>query len=178
MTTRHAPKRLYEETDLEIVNGKTRLKRGRSGESKTPAAGERSACTPSGLQAKAQGNRSHAETTTRTLQNGSSPYRSKWEAAYAQQLDLEVKAGVVKAWRYESMSLKLAEGKRYRPDFLVQYPDGLEKPLTFVEVKGQWTKNRRDGLTHLKWAAQLYPMFTWILMWREAGQWESTIVRV
>lgn len=168
MTTRHAPKRLYDETDLEIVNGKTRVKRGRSGVDARHATGTTGSSSEAAIQ----------QTKSQRGELASSPYRSKWEAIYAQQLDLEVNVGVVKAWRYEPISFKLAKGKRYRPDFLVQYPDGMEKPLTFIEVKGRWTKNRRDGLTHLKWAAQLYPMFTWILAWREGGQWESTIVKV
>jgi len=139
--------------------------RVRGGPSKTVAAGERSECTPSGLR----GNRSHAETATRALHHGSSPYRSKWEAAYATKLDLEVTAGVIRSWRYEPMSFKLAVGKRYRPDFLIEHPLGAERKVEFVEVKGKWGKNRRDGLTHLAWCAQLYPMFTWTLTWRDVG---------
>jgi hypothetical protein len=108
----------------------------------------------------------------------SSPYRSKWEAQYAAKLDLEVKAGIIQAWRYEAMSFTLSKGKRYRPDFLIQHPDGMEKRLEFVEVKGRWGKNRRDGMTHLKWCAQLYPMFTWTLAMREGQGWAHTLVIV
>ena len=92
-------------------------------------------------------------------------YRSKLEAQYAAHLDILVKAGEIRRWAYEPMSLKLAEGKRYRPDFLVVLPAGLEANAEMHEVKGRWTKNRRDGMTHLKWAAQLYgDVFTFRLM--------------
>jgi hypothetical protein len=102
--------------------------------------------------------------------NPASLYKSKLEAAYASKLDLEQKAGLIKSWHYEPISLKLAKGKRYRPDFLIQYPDGLEQRLEFVEVKGRMFKNRRDGMTHLAWAAQLYPMFVWrIVRWTGHG---------
>ncbi len=98
----------------------------------------------------------------------SSPYKSKLEAAFASKLDLEQKAGIIKSWRYEPMSLTLAKGKRYRPDFMVEYTQGM--CLELVEVKGRFTPNIRDGLTHLKWAAQLYPMFTWrIVRWNGSG---------
>ncbi len=107
-----------------------------------------------------------------------SPYRSKLEAAFASKLDLEQKAGIIKSWRYEPMSLTLAKGKRYRPDFLVEYMPQPVYPthicatpkLEAIEIKGKWFKNRRDSMTHLRWAAQLYPMFTWRLMqWNGSG---------
>lgn len=105
-------------------------------------------------------------------------YRSKLEAAFAGKLDLDKKAGFIREWCYEPMSFKLSVGKRYRPDFLVWYPLGMERMLEFVEVKPKWGKNRRDGVTHLKWAAQKYPMFQWTLTWRENGGWVSENVEV
>lgn len=108
-----------------------------------------------------------------------SPYKSKWESAYAAKLDLEVRAGVIRSWRYEPMSFKLSKGKRYRPDFMVVHPDGLEKRIEFREVKSRvWGKNRRDGITHLSWCAQLYPMFTWTLIFRNGQGWEEQPVQV
>lgn len=101
-----------------------------------------------------------------------SPYRSKLDAAFATKLELELKAGFVKAWRYEPMSFKLANGKRYRPDFMIQYPDELERHVEFIEVKGHHA-NLRDSLTHLAWAAQRYPMFVWKLVKRINGHWEE-----
>jgi len=111
--------------------------------------------------------------TSESLECSSPIYRSKWEETYAANLELQVKAGVIRSYRYEPMSFKLAKGKRYRPDFLIEHPIGLEKRLEFVEVKGKWGKNRRDGLTHLVWCAQIYPMFTWTLTWREGNGWDS-----
>lgn len=65
--SRHQP---WSEEDLEAA--KQRMMVG-GGQSKTGAAGERSVCTPSGMQAKAQVSRKQAEATTRTLQNGPFP---------------------------------------------------------------------------------------------------------
>jgi hypothetical protein len=98
----------------------------------------------------------------------SSPYRSKWEAAYAANLELAKQAGVIKQWWYEPMSIWLPGKVRYRPDFMVQYPLGMERSLQIVEVKG-WSRNRRDGLTRLKIAAALFPCFTWTLAYKVKG---------
>jgi hypothetical protein len=100
-----------------------------------------------------------------------SPYRSKLEALYAAHLDMLVSAGEIRRWEYEPMSLKLSLGKRYRPDFMVVPPLGAEAKPEMHEVKGKWTKNRRDSMTHLKWAAQRYgDVFTFRLIeWTGSG---------
>lgn len=109
-----------------------------------------------------------------------SPYKSKWEASYASKLELEKRAGLIKDWRYEPMSLKLAEGKRYRPDFLVEQrlpvDENDHRTLELIDVKG-WHKNKRDAMTHIKWAAQLYPMFIWRIVYRtKGGGWNGEYV--
>ena len=101
-----------------------------------------------------------------------SPYRSKLEAAYANSLEMAKQAGEILRYDYEPISFKLANGKRYRPDFVVVYKDHI----AFHEVKGRWMKNRRDGMTHLIWAAQRFPMFRWILIERERGAWIETVI--
>ena len=101
----------------------------------------------------------------------SSPYKSKLEARYADHLDLLVKSGEIRRWEYEPISFKLASGKRYRPDFLVVLPLGSEAKAELHEIKGKWTKNKRDGMTHLKWAAQRFgDVFTFRLIeWNGHG---------
>ena len=98
-----------------------------------------------------------------------SPYRSKLEAAYANKLEMEKRAGTIKGWLYEPFSFKLAEGKRYRVDFVTWGIAGVE----CIEVKGKWVKNRRDGMTHLHWAAQRFPFFIWRLVWRSNNGWDG-----
>lgn len=106
-------------------------------------------------------------------------YKSKLEAQYAAHLDVLVKAGDIKRWVYEPMSLKLSEGKRYRPDFLVVLPLGREAKPEMREVKGKWTKNRRDAMTHLKWATQLYgDVFTFRLIQWNGHDFEGSSVVV
>lgn len=115
------------------------------------------------------------QTGSRRGESASSPYRSKLERAWANYLQGLWMLKAIQLWLYEPISFKLAPGKRYRPDFMVWKSDGA---IEFQEVKGRWTKNRRDGMTHLKWAAQLYPMFSWLLVERaKNGGWDETRIR-
>ncbi len=101
-----------------------------------------------------------------------SPFRSKWEANFAGKLELELRAGLIKAYWYEPFSLWLPGKVRYKPDFLIQYPHGLERSLEIIEVKG-YSRNLRDGMTRLKIAAALFPCFTWRLMRWTGGGWDG-----
>jgi hypothetical protein len=51
----------------------------------------------------------------------------KWNWSYSQFLELEKQAGRVAYWVFEPWSMWLAGGVRYKPDFLIVYPDGLER---------------------------------------------------
>ena len=102
-----------------------------------------------------------------------SPYKSKWESAYAHKLQLELLAGEISGWWYEPFSLWLPGQVRYKPDFLVQYPSG---ELYLLEVKG-WSKNLRDGMTRLKIAASIFYCFRWCLVHRlKGGGWVHDVV--
>lgn len=103
-----------------------------------------------------------------------SPYKSKWEATYADKLALEVKFGVIKGWAHEHITLKLAAGKYHRPDFTVWHLDGS---IEMAQVKGHH-KNLRASLTGLKWAAQLNPWFRFTLNRREGNGWDSRTVEI
>jgi len=59
-------------------------------------------------------------------------YRSKWEAAYAQELEAQKRAGEILDWWYEPFALKLTEGVRYRPDFLVYRAESM-----VLELRGR-----------------------------------------
>ena len=103
--------------------------------------------------------------TVRTYKPRTSIYKSKLEARYAAHLDMLVKAGEIKRWEYECLSLRLADGRFYRPDFLVVLPGGLERKPEIHETKGRFTKNRRAGILKLEWAAQKYgDVFTFRLI--------------
>lgn len=99
----------------------------------------------------------------------------KWNYAYAQFLELEKQAGRIKWWWYEPLPWGITLGgsedkKKYKPDFLVWYPDGLDRRLEFVEVKG-FSKNVRDSITRYTVAKSLFPCFDWKMVKRERGGW-------
>jgi hypothetical protein len=96
----------------------------------------------------------------------------KWNYSYAQFLELEKQAGRVSYWIYEPWSMWLPGGVRYKPDFLVVYPDGLERKPELVEVKG-WSKNLRDGKTRYTIAAAIFLCFDWKMVKRKGHGWEE-----
>jgi hypothetical protein len=67
-------------------------------------------------------------------------YHSKREAAYAQQLDLRLKAGEIASWEPQFKIDLKANGKHICtmiPDFRVVYPDGS---VQLTEIKGYATE--------------------------------------
>jgi hypothetical protein len=115
---------------------------------------------------------------------GGPRFKSKWESAYSAKLDLELRAGLIKAYWYEPFSLWLPGKVRYKPDFMVQYKVPLYQvnitdyvpQLEIIEVKG-FSRNRRDGITRLKIAAALFPCFVWRMVWRtKGGGWDGMYV--
>lgn len=97
------------------------------------------------------------------------PGMNKTEAEYAGMLEARRLRGEVAWWRYEAITLKLADNTRYTPDFLVLLPDGA---LEIHETKGGYI--REDGWLKLKVAAALFP-FRFFLCQKAAkkdgGEW-------
>ena len=82
---------------------------------------------------------------------------NKLEATYAMSLEAKKRAGKIVLWRYERVTLKLADDTRYTPDFYVLELDGS---VSLVEVKGFM---RDDALVKLKVAASQFPEFRFYL---------------
>lgn len=79
---------------------------------------------------------------------------NKTEAKYADELALRQKVGEVQWWAFEPMSLKLADGASYKPDFGVLLADST---FEFVEIKGEhW---REAARVRIKVATKTYWMF-------------------
>lgn len=96
---------------------------------------------------------------------------NKTETRYSQRLDADVKDGRIARWRFEGVTLRLADGARYTPDFAVTLPDGR---LEMHETKGGFI--REAAMVRLKVAAELFPEFEFILAQWKRGEW--TIKRV
>ena len=78
------------------------------------------------------GNKYHAQSS----EYGGSIYHSKFEAGYAQELDLRVKAKDIKSWeRQIPLELKINGQKicTYKIDFVIEHNDGSHE---YVECKG------------------------------------------
>lgn len=94
---------------------------------------------------------------------------NKLETRWAQELEFRRRAGEVAWYRFESLTLKLADGCRYTPDFLVCLSDGT---LELHECKGFM---REDAHIKLKICAEMYP-FRLRLVRRVKGNWLVTVV--
>lgn len=92
-------------------------------------------------------------------------YASKLEARYAQHLDLLRLAGEIRWWAYEPLSLKIAEGAHYRPDFITIEASG---GISARETKGFM---REAARVRLLVAARAFPWLRIVLVRNEGGAW-------
>lgn len=100
-------------------------------------------------------------------------YKSKLEEAWAQVLTWRQQAGELVRWDYEPVSLKIAEGCRYTPDFLSVTSDGR---CVYAEVKG-WMREAARVRLHV--AAQRYRQWEfWLVTRDKQGQWHEERVPV
>lgn len=76
---------------------------------------------------------------------------NKTEAAYAQYLELQKRAGEILWYSFEAIKLRLADKTFYTADFAVMAKDGV---LEMHEVKGFWED---DARVKIKVAADKYP---------------------
>lgn len=79
---------------------------------------------------------------------------NKTEQAYRELLSHRVSTGEVLWWKFEPMTLKLADNCRYCPDFFVMTADG---ELQAHEVKGSLHFIQDDAKVKIKVAASLFP---------------------
>jgi hypothetical protein len=79
---------------------------------------------------------------------------NKTEAEYAQLLEFRRLAGEIKAWGFERLKFRLADGAWFKPDFDVV---GVGGEIEIHETKGFW---REAARVRIKVAAEIYPHFT------------------
>lgn len=83
---------------------------------------------------------------------------NKTEAAYAQQIEAQRRAGLIHAWKFHAIKVRLADNTFYEVDFLVVAADmGLE----IHEVKGGYTSDK--GQLKIKLCAETLP---WIRVFK------------
>lgn len=94
-------------------------------------------------------------------------YASKWEEQYASRLETLKRAGEIRDFKFEPMRILLANKTTYLPDFLVVSNSGY---LEFHEVKGFI---REDALVKFKIAAEMLPMFDFLMITKHNSSWET-----
>jgi len=87
------------------------------------------------------------------------------EKEYDSFLARRMMAGEVLWYRFESVTLVLADRVRYTPDFAVMLSDGM---IEMHEVKGYW---RDDAKVKIKMAADKFP-FRFVSIQKKRGNWE------
>lgn len=91
------------------------------------------------------------------------------EKRRAIELEAERRNGLIVLWKYEAVTLKLADDTRYTPDFFVLLHDGT---VRMEETKGFL---RDDALVKIKVAAALFPFFRFVMYTvrpkKEGGGW-------
>ena len=90
---------------------------------------------------------------------------NKAELAYSLDLEAERIAGRIQSWRFEAVTLKLADDCSYTPDFMVVMADWT---IDFREVKGFW---RDDAKVKIRVAAEKFPMFRFLALRPIKGNW-------
>lgn len=94
---------------------------------------------------------------------------NQWEQEFAADLEMQRQMGAILWWGFETLSIRLAAGARYTPDFSVITKFGLR----FYEVKGFW---REPALVRVKVAAEVIPVPICVFRKRkvsEGGGWEN-----
>lgn len=98
------------------------------------------------------------------LRQSSKPDLNKLESAFL--LHLREQLGQSATILAHDLTFRLGNGVRYTPDFVVFY-GGL---ACCYEVKGPRAWD--DAIVKLKVAPGKYPMFKWVLAWRDGGKWK------
>ena len=98
------------------------------------------------------------------------------ERRYATELDLRMAAGEVLWFAFEPMRLQLAYRCTYTPDYGVLLPAGEATSMELHECKVMWRGKRgapdrkgirEDAMIKLRTAANVYPMFSYVLAMEE-----------
>lgn len=94
---------------------------------------------------------------------------NKTEEAYAAHLALQLAAGEIAWFRFESVKLKLAEKTHLTIDFFVMTAAG---DLEAHEVKGFWEE---DARVKVKVAAEMYPFRFLAVQRARGGGWKTEV---
>jgi hypothetical protein len=93
-------------------------------------------------------------------------YDSKLERDFADVLVIAKSRTLITEWWHHPFRFRLAPTCYFQPDFLVDtQANEWHEPLTLIEVKGGWFRD--DAKVKAKVAAELFPCFRWLIVYRE-----------
>jgi hypothetical protein len=119
---------------------------------------------PARYQAQVTGQTKPAPAAKPMLRQSAAPKLNTTEAAWGDYLRATLPSCPVLA---QAITLRLANGCRYTPDFAQVTQEGIP---AFYEVKGFM---RDDAAVKIKVAAAQFPAWAFWLVWRKAGQWQQ-----
>ena len=104
---------------------------------------------------------------------------NKLEAAYAGYLELQKKAGEIEDWGYEKIKFRLADGKWWKPDFMVTKSffggvtsRGKRTSGFLIEIHETKGFDREAAALKRSVAAELFPWFDFYLVKRAGHMWK------
>lgn len=107
------------------------------------------------------------------LRQQEQPLLNGLETAWMENLKRTLPAESLSTLRGQAIRFRIANGVAYTPDFTAMVGG---KPFAW-ECKGprkvRWSAK---GAMTTKMAAQQYPEWTWIYVWKEDGEWRTQIV--
>lgn len=91
---------------------------------------------------------------------------NRLEARYNDQLRVRRSLGEILWFKYEGITLKLADDTRYTPDFALMLANG---EMEMHETKGFF---RDDAKVKIKVAAEQFPFRFFLCKWTKDGGWD------
>lgn len=106
----------------------------------------------------------------------SKPKMNKTEMRYAEMLEMKKRTGEIFDYQFEGITLKLATGVRYTPDFVVIRKVEMINLHTnwiteFHEVKGGFIRD--DARIKFQVARKQFPCFSFKMMQYKDGSWSE-----
>ena len=94
---------------------------------------------------------------------------NKTEARYAQHLEVRQAAGEIAWFAFERMKLRLAPRTHLTVDFFVQLVDGSFECHEVKGRKGNRYFAEEDAKLKIKIAAEMFPVFRFLIVWPARG---------
>lgn len=107
----------------------------------------------------------------RTRARTKSGEMNKTERLYADHLDDYRLRGVIVAYWFQAVTLKLGFDTRYTPDFLIQMPDGS---LELHDTKG-WDTEPAAAVKE-RVSSSMFPLFVFKEVRQYGGDWKEKII--